>query len=132
MLNIIYNLVQIVRSRNCRYYLRVSIFQFEYFVLCSFVWYSMVFCNRFVFECFLSNIWIVLKTRAYLGCWFLYIDMFYINFRSCETFKVINSVTRTLLIETLSKFRIFKYWFALYIHMYVLGWHKLKWCVYTD
>ena len=32
-----------------------SIFQFEYFVICLFVWYLTVFCNRFVFECFVLN-----------------------------------------------------------------------------
>ena len=33
------------------------------------------------------------------------VDIFYIKFRFCETFTVVNSVTRILLIETLCKFR---------------------------
>ena len=46
-------------------YISICIFQFEYFVLCSFVLYSMVFCNRFVFECFVSNIRLLLKPPTY-------------------------------------------------------------------
>ena len=42
-----------------------SIFQFEYFVFCSFVWYSMVFCNWFIFECFAPNIRLLFKTCTY-------------------------------------------------------------------
>ena len=41
------------------------IFQFEYFVLYSSALHSMVFCNRFVFECFVPNIQLLLKTRTY-------------------------------------------------------------------
>ena len=36
----------------------------EYFVFSWFVCYSMVFCNQFVFECFVPNIWLLLKTRT--------------------------------------------------------------------
>ena len=35
-------------------------------LLYSFVLYSMVFCNRFVFECFVPNIRLLLKTRTYV------------------------------------------------------------------
>ena len=37
-------------------YICICIFQFEYFLLCSFVLYLMVFCNQFVFEYFIPNI----------------------------------------------------------------------------
>ena len=43
----------------------MCIFQHEYFVLCSFLLYSMVFCNRFVFECLVPNIRLLLKARTY-------------------------------------------------------------------
>ena len=35
-----------------------------YFVIYSFVWYLIVFCNRFVFECFVSKIRLLLA-RTY-------------------------------------------------------------------
>ena len=41
------------------------IFQFEYFELCLFVLYSMVFCDRFVSERFFQNIGLLLKARTY-------------------------------------------------------------------
>ena len=58
--------------------------------------YSIVFCNRFVYECFVINIRLLLNTR----CWFHCVDIFYIKFRFCETVTIIHSVTRILLIET--------------------------------
>ena len=58
----------------------------------------MVSCFRFVFEFFFPNIQLPLKTRTYC-----IVD--FIVFRFCETFTVINSVTRILLIETLYEFR---------------------------
>ena len=92
-------------------YTSVRIFQCKHFVLCSFDLYSMVLCSLFVFECFVPGIKLLLKTciRAMLlillcCC----VDMFYIKFTFCETFTVINSVTRILLIETLHKFRTIK------------------------
>ena len=54
-----------------------------------------------------------------LSCRFHYVDIFYIKFRSCETFKVTNSGAILLLIETLN-FRAIKSWFILYLQMYVL------------
>ena len=45
----------------------------------------------------------------------------YIKFRFCESFTVINSVPRIVIIETLYKFRTIKYWLTLYFHMYVFG-----------
>ena len=55
-----------------------------------------------------------------LGCRFQYVDIFYINFRSCETFIITNSKSIVLLIETLSNFTTMKCWFILYLQMYVL------------
>ena len=46
-----------------------------------------------------------------LNCRFHCVDIFYINFRSCETFTVTNSGAILLLIETLSNFRTMKCWF---------------------
>ena len=47
------------------FYLHISILQFVFqHVLCSFVLYSMVFCNQFVSECFVPNIPLLLKTRT--------------------------------------------------------------------
>ena len=50
--------------------------------------------------------------------------MFYIKLRFRKTFTVINSVTRTLLIETFQKFRTIKCWFAL--HVFYFKKHKAK------
>ena len=73
-------------------------------LLCSFVLYSMVFCNRLVFECFVPNIWLLFENMYLLSCWFHCVEIFYIKFRFCEAFTIINSVTRILLIETLYKY----------------------------
>ena len=43
----------------------MSTFQFKYFALCSFVWYSIVFWNQFVFECCIWNIRLLLKIVIY-------------------------------------------------------------------
>ena len=48
---------------------------------------------------------ITFENKSLQSCLFYSVDIFYIKFRSCETFTVINSMTRTLLIETLYKFR---------------------------
>ena len=45
--------------------LYISAFQYEYFLLSSFVSYSIFCCNQFVFECFVPNIRLLLKTRTY-------------------------------------------------------------------
>ena len=75
--------------------------------------------------------WFLLKTRTYLlSFWFHCVDIFYIEFRFCETFTVINSVIKILLIKTLYKFRAIKCWFTLYLHVYVLGYYKFKCFVY--
>ena len=71
------------------------------FILSSFVWYSVVFCNRFVFECFVLNIRLHdytfrkhVPTKLVISLF----DMFYIKFGFCETLAVKNSMTRILLI----------------------------------
>ena len=47
------------------FYFHISVLQFLFqHVLFSFVLYSMVFCNRFVLECFVPNIPLLLKTRT--------------------------------------------------------------------
>ena len=51
-----------------------------------------------------------------LSCQFHWVDIFYINFRSCETFTITNSEA-ILLIETPSNFRTMKCWFILYLQM---------------
>ena len=43
-----------------------------------------------------------------LSCRFHCVDIFYINLRSCETFRVTNSGAILLLIETPSNFKIFQ------------------------
>ena len=80
------------------------IFQCEYFVLCSFVLYSLVFCFK--------------RLITFENAYLLYSWLHYIKIRFCEIFTVTNSVTRILLMETLHKFRTIKCWFSLYLHMY--------------
>ena len=87
-------------------YICMCIFQYEYFIF-----YSVhLSCTRWCFAIeLLSNV--LFQTFDYfwkhmlLSCWFHCVDIFYIKLRFCETCTVINSVTRTLLIETLPKFR---------------------------
>ena len=79
----------------------------------------MVFCNRFGFECFVPNTLLLLKTRTDYVVDFAVLTYFTSNLDFVkpihtkrtlflcdygETFTVINSVTRILLIETLYKF----------------------------
>ena len=86
------------------------------------------FCDRFAFECFVPNVpndfsWKHLPTKLLISlCW--HILWFF------ETFTVINSVTRNLLIKTVYKFKTIKCWFTLYFHMHVLGYYKFKCFVY--
>ena len=73
-----------------------------------------IFCNLFIclvfggllqsicFRMFSSNHSITFDTYL-LSCRFRCVDIFYINFRSCETFTITNSVAILLLIETLSE-----------------------------
>ena len=87
-----------------------------------------IFCNLFIclvfgsllqstcFRMFCSKHSITFDTYL-LSCWFHCVDIFYIKFRSCETFTVTNSGAMLLLIETLSYFRTIKCWFILYLHM---------------
>ena len=111
-------------------YISIRIFQYKYFVLCSFVLYSIVFCKQTCFWMFCSKHLITFENNYLLSWWFHRVDLFYIRFRFFETFTVINSVTRTLLIQTLYKFRTINCLFTLYPHMYVLGLHKFKCFVY--
>ena len=96
-------------------YISICICQYQYFVLCLFVLYSMYFWNRLLFECFVPDIPLLLKARTYLlSCRFRRVDILYIKFRFHETFTVTNSVTRILLIET-------QCWFTLNLHMSAFG-----------
>ena len=76
-----------------------------------------IFCNLFIclvfdgllqslyFRMFCSKHSITFDTYL-LNCQFHYVDIFYINFISCETFTVTNSGAILLLIETPSNFKI--------------------------
>ena len=100
-----------------------------------------IFCNLFihlVFDGLLQSVCFRMFCSKHsitfdiylLCCRFHYVHIFYIKFRSCETFKVTNFGARLLLIETLSNFRAIECWFILYLQMYVLGWCKLKCFLY--
>ena len=101
------------------------------------VWYFhisiRIFCNPFIclvfdgllqsicFRMYCSKHSIAFDTYL-LSCRFQCVDIFYINFRSSETFgAVINSASILLLIETLSNFKARKCWFILYLQKCVLG-----------
>ena len=75
-----------------------------------------IFCNLFiclVFDGLLQSIclWMFCSKHPItfdtylLSCRFHCVDIFYISFRSCETFRITNSGATLLLIETLSNFR---------------------------
>ena len=88
----------------------------------DFFWNSPVriFCTLFIcfafdgllqsicFRMFCSKHSITFESMYLLSCWFHCVDIFYIKFRFRETFTVINSLTRILLIETLYKLRTIK------------------------
>ena len=90
-----------------------------------------IFCTLFIcfvldslflstcFPMFCSKHLITFENTDLLCCWFHCVDIFNIKFRFCETFTVIYSVTRTLLTETLYKFRTIKYWFTLHLQIHV-------------
>ena len=119
------------RSKNCKYSRPRVIFQnirqpymfafqFKYFVLSSFVWYSMVSCNQFLFQMFCSKHLIPFENTYLLSCLFYCFEMLCMKFRFSKTFTVTNFVTRILLIETLPNFRLLSVamrCFTLYLHM---------------
>ena len=73
-----------------------------------------IFCTLFIFlvfdglfqlihfRMFCSKHSITFENMYPLSCWFHSVDIFYIKFRFCETYTVSSSVTRNLLIKTLS------------------------------
>ena len=65
-------------------YISLCIFQFKYFVLCPFALYLMVFFNRFVFEYFVPNIQLHLKTRTYWVVDFTVLKYFTSNLNSAK------------------------------------------------
>ena len=72
----------------------------------------MVFCIQFVFECF-QCIWvfdfskhlITFEIMYLIRYWSQCVDIYCIKFRFCETLTVINSMTKTISIELLYKYR---------------------------
>ena len=86
-------------------YISICIFQYEHFVPCLSVLYSLTFCNRFCFRMFCSKHSVTFENTYLLSFSFHYVDIFFIKRRFCKTITVINSVTRILLTETLYKFR---------------------------
>ena len=133
LLNITYyfNLLQIIESKSARAYLTRLYLQTFDSVL--FPYFNSIFCTLVIcfvfdgllylvyFRTFCSQKSIPFEKTYLLSCWFHCVDIFYIKCRFCETLSVINSINRILLIETLYKFRTFKCWFTLYLHIYGLG-----------
>ena len=64
------------------------------------------------------------------SCWFHGVERFYIKVRFYETFIVTNSITWILLTEAPSNPITIKWWFILYLHIYVLGYCKFRCFVY--
>ena len=89
-----------------------------------------IFCTQFIclvfdgllqwicFRMFCSKHSITLENTYLISCWFHCVDKLCIKFRFCEIFTVINFVTRTLLIQTLTLELLSKSCFTLYLHMY--------------
>ena len=91
----------------------IYIFQYQYFVLLQ---SQHLFCTWWSLTCFpvfYSKHLITFEKMNQLSCWFHCVDIFYIEFRLCETFKVMNSTSKILLFETLYKHRTIKCWFTL-------------------
>ena len=107
---------------NVLYFLTALYFHISVRILCNlFICFVLDgLLQSICFRMFCSKHSITFDTYL-LNCRFHCVDIFYINFRSCETFTVTNSGAILLLIETLSNFRTMKCWFILYLQMYVLG-----------
>ena len=86
-----------------------------YFHISTRIFYNLFICFIFdsffllsiCFRMFCSKPSITFYTYL-LSCRFHYVDIFYIKFRSCETFTLTNSGAMLLLIETLCNFRAIK------------------------
>ena len=104
--------------------LSISIFQFKYFVHCFICFVFNCLLQLIYFRTFCSKHSITFKNTYLLSCWFHCVDIFYNKFRLRETLKVINSVTRFSLIETLCKFSTIKCWF---IHITHIVCFRLVW-----
>ena len=85
----------------------ICIFRYEYFVVYFVCLIDLL--SNVLFQTFQT---INFENTYLLSCWFYCVDIFYIEFGFCETFTVINSVTRILLIKTLYKFRTIECWFT--------------------
>ena len=97
------------------------------------IFYTLFICLVFdgllkliYFRMFCSKHSITFENMYLLSCWFHCVDIFYIKFRFCETYIATSSVTRNVLIETLSNFRTTKCWFTRYLDIHVLGLCKFK------
>ena len=97
---------------------------YVYLHVSSRIFYTLFICfvldnllESICFRMFCSKHSITFKNRYVISCWFHCVDIFYIKFRFYETFTVIHSVTRMLLIETQYKFVTSKCWFTLCLHM---------------
>ena len=97
-------------------------------VSCRFPWCFRMFPS--VFLGFSSSVSPVSYLRfcifILLSWWLNCVDIFYIKFRFCRLFTVINSTTTISLIKTLYKFRTIKCWFTPNLHMHVIGYYKIQ------
>ena len=88
-----------------------SYFVLPYFnsnILCSAYLFSIGLLQLIYFRMFCSKHSITFESMYLLIFSFHFVQIFYIEFRFCETYTVTNSVTKKLLIKTLSNFRTIK------------------------
>ena len=119
-------------NSNILYFIHLFDFQWSFaivFFFCFFFYFIHFFDFRsfaifFFFFFFFNVLFRVIdyfgKTFLLLSCWFHCVDIFYIKFIFFETFTETYSVTKLLLIETLSNFRNIKCSSTLNLYMYVL------------
>ena len=108
-----------------------------YFHISIWIFYNLFICLVFdgllqsiCFRLFCSKHSIAFDTYL-LICRFYCVDIFYINFRSWETFTITNSGAIFLLIETLCNFRTMKYWFILYLQIQMFSISSLAFLRFT-
>ena len=80
------------RRKNCKNYISIYMFQCKNFVLCWFVFHTMVFSNQIFFECFVPNIRLLLEIRTssvadfnylFVVCWW------YISWLAFDWFSIL-------------------------------------------
>ena len=125
------NLLQTNRWKNARnnlswlYFQTLNSFLFPYFnsdILHFFIWCRMVFCNQFIFERFVPNIRLLLKTVP--------TKLFHCVDIILDSAKLSQSWISWLELYWLKHFIDLSCWFTLYLHMHVLGWCEFKCFVY--